>query len=50
MAGEVSHNSTGGGSALGMLSGDPMPVIDALARSNDKFRPLLGALGLEPAE
>jgi phosphoglycerate kinase len=50
MAGEVSHNSTGGGSALGMLSGDSMPVIDALARSNDKFRPLLGALGLEPAE
>ena len=50
MAGDVSHNSTGGGSALGMLSGDSMPVIDALARSNDKFRPLLGALGLEPAE
>ena len=50
MAGEVSHNSTGGGSALGMLSGDSMPVIDALARSNDKFRPLLGALGMEAAE
>ena len=50
MVGEVSHNSTGGGSALGMLSGDSMPVIDALSHSNDKFRPLLGALGLKPAE
>ena len=44
---EISHNSTGGGSVLGMLSGEPMPVIDALARSNDKYRPLLGALELE---
>ena len=35
------------GSVLGMLSGEPMPVIDALARSNDKYRPLLGALELE---
>ena len=39
MAGEFSHNSTGGGSALGMLSGDTMPVIDSLSKSNDKFRP-----------
>ncbi len=50
MAGEFSHNSTGGGSALGMLSGDTMPVIDSLSKSNDKFRPLLGALGLEEEE
>ena len=47
---EISHNSTGGGSVLGMLSGEPMPVIDALARSNDKYRPLLGALELEPID
>ncbi|MFL2493622.1 MAG: phosphoglycerate kinase [Candidatus Thalassarchaeum sp.] len=50
LAGEFSHNSTGGGSALGMLSGDPMPVIDSLSKSNDKFRPLLGALGLDEEE
>ena len=50
MAGEFSHNSTGGGSALGMLSGDPMPVIDSLSKSNDKFRPLLEALGLDEEE
>ena len=50
LAGEFSHNSTGGGSALGMLSGDPMPVIDSLSKSNDKFRPLLEALGLDEEE
>ena len=50
MSGEVSHNSTGGGSTLGMLSGEPMPVIEALARSNDKYRPLLGALELGTSE
>ena len=50
MAGEFSHNSTGGGSALGMLSGDPMPVIESLSKSNDKFRPLLEALGLDEEE
>ena len=50
MAGEFSHNSTGGGSALGMLSGDSMPVIESLSKSNDKFRPLLGALGLDEEE
>ncbi len=50
LAGEFSHNSTGGGSALGMLSGDPMPVIESLSKSNDKFRPLLQALGLDEEE
>ena len=50
MASEFNHNSTGGGSALGMLSGDPMPVIDSLSKSNDKFRPLLEALGLDEEE
>ena len=50
MSGEVSHNSSGGGSTLGMLSGEPMPVIEALARSNDKYRPLLDALELGTSE
>ncbi len=36
----VSHNSTGGGACLCMLSGDSMPVIDALERSYNKFAPL----------
>jgi phosphoglycerate kinase len=36
----ISHNSTGGGACLCMLSGDSMPVIDALERSYIKFAPL----------
>ncbi len=42
----VTHNSTGGGACLTMLSGGSMPVIESLKRSNDKFRSLLSHLGL----
>ena len=42
----VTHNSTGGGACLTMLSGGSMPVIESLIRSNDKFRSLLSHLGL----
>ena len=45
-ASEVSHNSTGGGAVLCMLSGDRMPVFESLERSSRKFRPLLNSLGL----
>ena len=45
-ASEVSHNSTGGGSVLTMLSGGIMPVFDSLERSQEKFRPLLRSLGM----
>jgi phosphoglycerate kinase len=43
----VTHNSTGGGACLTMLSGGSMPVIESLNKSNDKFRPLLPSLELE---
>ncbi|MAR42427.1 MAG: phosphoglycerate kinase [Euryarchaeota archaeon] len=49
-AGEVHHNSTGGGAVLCMLSGDRMPVFEALESSKEKFTPLLSALGLSPRE
>jgi phosphoglycerate kinase len=42
----VTHNSTGGGACLTMLSGGSMPVIESLNKSNDKFRPLLSSLEL----
>ena len=44
---QVTHNSTGGGACLTMLSGGFMPVIDSLNRSNNKFRPILEALGIK---
>jgi len=44
---QVTHNSTGGGACLTMLSGGFMPVIDSLNRSNTKFRPILDALGIK---
>jgi len=44
---QITHNSTGGGACLTMLSGGFMPVIDSLVRSNNKFRSILGALDLE---
>ena len=47
---DVHHNSTGGGAVLCMLSGDRMPVFDALESSKEKFAPLLSALGLDPRE
>jgi len=34
----VDHNSTGGGSCLTMLAGDPMPVIESLMTSSELFR------------
>ena len=34
----VSHNSTGGGSTMSFLSGEPMPVIASLKDSYAKFR------------
>jgi len=33
----VSHNSTGGGSTMSFLSGEPMPVIASLKESFQKF-------------
>ncbi|MDG1542507.1 MAG: phosphoglycerate kinase, partial [Candidatus Thalassarchaeaceae archaeon] len=44
---QVTHNSTGGGACLTMLSGGFMPVIDSLNRSNNKFRSILDALDLD---
>ena len=43
----VTHNSTGGGACLTMLSGGFMPVIESLIKSNEKFRSLLPSLDLE---
>ncbi len=45
-ADQVSHNSTGGGSVLTMLSGGVMPVFESLKASDNKFRPLLRSLGI----
>lgn len=45
-ADQVSHNSTGGGSVLTMLSGGIMPVFESLEASENKFRPLLRSLGI----
>tara|TARA_Y100001935_G_scaffold81737_1_gene68084 strand:- start:6644 stop:7945 length:1302 start_codon:yes stop_codon:yes gene_type:complete len=45
-ANQVSHNSTGGGSVLTMLSGGIMPVFESLEASENKFRPLLRSLGI----
>jgi len=43
----VTHNSTGGGACLTMLSGGFMPVIESLIKSNEKFRSLLPSLDLD---
>lgn len=43
----VTHNSTGGGACLTMLSGGFMPVIDSLVRSNKKFINILSSLELD---
>ena len=45
-AGEVTHNSTGGGSTMSFLSGEPMPVIGSLKESCTIFREKLLELGL----
>ena len=42
----VSHNSTGGGSTMSFLSGEPMPVIASLKDSYRKHIGDLGRLGL----
>ena len=42
----VSHNSTGGGSTMSFLSGEPMPVIASLKESCRKHSDDLGSLGL----
>jgi len=47
VADSVTHNSTGGGACLTMLSGGLMPVIESLNKSNDKFRSLLPSLELD---
>ena len=44
---QVTHNSTGGGACLTMLSGGFMPVIDSLNRSHKKFLSILAALDLD---
>ena len=43
---KVTHNSTGGGSTMSFLSGDPMPVIGSLKESCSIFREKLEDLGL----
>ncbi len=43
---EITHNSTGGGSTMSFLSGDPMPVIASLKDSHRKFSENLIELGL----
>ena len=43
---QISHNSTGGGSTMSFLSGDPMPVIASLKDSHRKFFDRLKELGL----
>ena len=45
-AGEVTHNSTGGGSTMSFLSGESMPVIGSLKESCTIFREKLLELGL----
>ena len=45
-ANHVSHNSTGGGSTMSFLSGEPMPVIASLKDSCRKHSDDLGSLGL----
>ena len=42
----VSHNSTGGGSTMSFLSGEPMPVIESLIESYRKYSDGLEELGL----
>lgn len=44
---QVTHNSTGGGSTMSFLSGEPMPVIESLKESSLLYDGKLGDLGLE---
>jgi phosphoglycerate kinase len=34
---KIDHVSTGGGALLNALSGKPLPVVEALKRSREKF-------------
>ena len=43
---QVTHNSTGGGSTMSFLSGDPMPVIASLKDSFIRFEKEISDLGL----
>ena len=45
-ANRVTHNSSGGGATLTMLSGGRMPVIEALERSFEASQSILGERGL----
>jgi phosphoglycerate kinase len=47
VADQVTHNSTGGGSVLSLLSGEFMPVIDALERSKAKYATILDSLEIK---
>lgn len=42
---KVTHNSTGGGSTMCFLSGEPMPVIASLKESFSRFHDKLGDMG-----
>ena len=46
VSGKVTHNSTGGGSTMSFLSGDPMPVIGSLKDSFKRFSNGIPDLGL----
>ena len=42
----ISHNSTGGGSTMSFLSGEPMPVIASLKDSSRRYDDAIGSMGL----
>ena len=42
----VTHNSTGGGACLTMLSGGSMPVVESLEKSSQKYRSILSSIDL----
>lgn len=46
VSGLVTHNSTGGGSTMSFLSGEPMPVIASLKDSSRKFSATIESMGL----
>ena len=44
----MTHNSTGGGSTMSFLSGERMPVIEALKKSYSIFSQRLAEIGINP--
>ena len=44
----MTHNSTGGGSTMSLLSGERMPVIEALKKSYSIFSQRLAEIGINP--